>query len=103
MCSSDLFAGRLPGEAANPAGGGEYGRSASIRTRDGRRGPALAERIRTGTAPRNDQTGHDEAVAPFGAVPGHGTGARFGGAANLDAFTERRRITPRGEIPADPF
>jgi benzaldehyde dehydrogenase (NAD) len=32
-----------------------------------------------------------------------GTGARFGGNANLDAFTEQRWITFRGTIPAYPF
>jgi benzaldehyde dehydrogenase (NAD) len=32
-----------------------------------------------------------------------GTGARFGGAANIDAFTDQRWITVRGEIPQYPF
>jgi benzaldehyde dehydrogenase (NAD) len=27
-----------------------------------------------------------------------GTGARFGGTASLDAFTETRRVTMRGDI-----
>jgi hypothetical protein len=31
------------------------------------------------------------------------TGARFGGSANLDAFTDQRWITMRGDIPAHPF
>jgi benzaldehyde dehydrogenase (NAD) len=51
----------------------------------------------------NDQTVNDEAVAPFGGVLDSGTGARFGGTANLDAFTEQRWITVRGDIPAYPF
>ena len=33
----------------------------------------------------------------------HGTGARFGGAANVDAFTDTRWITVRGDIPEYPF
>ena len=32
-----------------------------------------------------------------------GTGARFGGAANLDAFTETRWVTMRAEIAPYPF
>jgi benzaldehyde dehydrogenase (NAD) len=32
-----------------------------------------------------------------------GTGARFGGSANLDAFTDARWITLRGQIPDYPF
>jgi benzaldehyde dehydrogenase (NAD) len=51
----------------------------------------------------NDQTVNDEAVAPFGGMFDSGTGARFGGSANLDAFTDQRWITVRGEIPAYPF
>ena len=46
----------------------------------------------------NDQTVDDEAVAPFGGVKASGTGSRFGGAAvNIEAFTETRWITMRGE------
>ena len=68
-----------------------------------RAGLALAERIPTGIAHINDQTVNDEAVAPFGGVAASGTGARFGGLSNLDAFTESRWITVRGDIPAYPF
>ena len=32
-----------------------------------------------------------------------GTGARFGGAANLDAFTDTRWVTGRGDIASYPF
>jgi len=32
-----------------------------------------------------------------------GTGARFGGTANLDAFTGTRGVTVRGEIAPCPF
>jgi hypothetical protein len=32
-----------------------------------------------------------------------GTGVRFGGTSNVDAFTDTRWITMRGEIPAYPF
>jgi benzaldehyde dehydrogenase (NAD) len=51
----------------------------------------------------NDQTVNDEAVAPFGGVQDSGTGVRFGGDANLNAFTDTRWITMRGELPSYPF
>jgi len=90
-------------EAVALAADSEYGLSLSILTGDAMRGLALAERIPTGIVHINDQTVNDEAVAPFGGVAASGTGARFGGLANLDAFTESRWITVRGEIPAYPF
>jgi benzaldehyde dehydrogenase (NAD) len=90
-------------EAVALAADSEYGLSLSILTGDAMRGLALAERIPTGIAHINDQTVNDEAVAPFGGVASSGTGARFGGLANLDAFTESRWITVRGQIPAYPF
>jgi benzaldehyde dehydrogenase (NAD) len=90
-------------EAVALASASEYGLSLSILTGDAMRGLALAERIPTGIAHINDQTVNDEAVAPFGGVAASGTGARFGGLSNLDAFTESRWITLRGDIPAYPF
>jgi benzaldehyde dehydrogenase (NAD) len=90
-------------EAAALAAGTGYGLTLSILTADAMRGLALAERIPSGIVHVNDQTVNDEAVAPFGGVLDSGTGARFGGSANLDAFTDQRWITVRGEIPAYPF
>ena len=92
-----------PEEAARLAADSSYGLSLSIFTRDVMRGLALAERIPTGIVHINDQPVNDEAVAPFGGVLDSGTGARFGGEANLDAFTEQRWITVRSDIPAYPF
>jgi benzaldehyde dehydrogenase (NAD) len=42
-------------------------------------------------------------TAPFGGILGTGTGSRFGGTANLDAFTETRWVTIRGDIAPYPF
>ena len=82
----------------------EYGLSLGIVTRDVMRGLALADRIPTGIVHINDQTVNDEANAPFGGVGASGTGARFGGAAaNIEAFTETRWITMRGEPAQYPF
>jgi benzaldehyde dehydrogenase (NAD) len=80
-----------------------YGLSLGILTADVMRGLDLAERIPTGLVHINDQTVNDEAVAPFGGVAASGTGARFGGASNIEAFTETRWITARANQPAHPF
>jgi benzaldehyde dehydrogenase (NAD) len=90
-------------EAIRLAADTGYGLSLSILTKDVMQGLSLAERIPSGIVHINDQTVNDEAVAPFGGVLDSGTGARFGGAANLDAFTDQRWITVRGEIPPYPF
>ncbi|MEU1195004.1 benzaldehyde dehydrogenase [Streptomyces sp. NPDC005813] len=92
-----------PEEAAALASAGPYGLSLGIVTRDTARGLDLAERIPTGIAHINDQTVNDEAVAPFGGIAASGTGARFGGEANLDAFTDVRWTTVRGDVAAYPF
>ncbi|MFE2875194.1 aldehyde dehydrogenase family protein [Streptomyces roseus] len=90
-------------EAVALASAGPYGLSLGIVTRDAARGLELAGRIPTGIAHVNDQTVNDEAVAPFGGVGASGTGARFGGEANLDAFTELRWTTVRPTPPGHPF
>ncbi|MFB9582908.1 aldehyde dehydrogenase family protein [Streptomyces goshikiensis] len=90
-------------EAVALASAGPYGLSLGIVTRDTARGLALADRIPTGIAHINDQTVNDEAVAPFGGVGASGTGARFGGEANLDAFTELRWTTTRATPAGHPF
>jgi benzaldehyde dehydrogenase (NAD) len=91
-------------DAARLAAESDYGLSLGIVTRDVMRGLAVAEQIPTGIVHINDQTVNDEANAPFGGVGASGTGARFGGAqANIEAFTESRWITMRGEPPRYPF
>jgi benzaldehyde dehydrogenase (NAD) len=90
-------------EAAELAARTEYGLSLGILSRDVMKALDLANRIPSGIVHINDQTVNDEAVAPFGGILASGTGARFGGTANLDAFTDQRWITIRGDIPAYPF
>jgi acyl-CoA reductase-like NAD-dependent aldehyde dehydrogenase len=71
--------------------------------------PATGQEIgRTGIATPADvaraaQTVDDEPNIPFGGIGASGTGARFGGAANLDAFTDTRWVTIRGDIAPYPF
>ncbi|MGW7238102.1 aldehyde dehydrogenase family protein [Streptomyces sp. NPDC054804] len=90
-------------EAAALAADSAYGLSLAIVTRDAARGLDLAERIPTGIVHINDQTVNDEAVAPFGGVAASGTGARFGGESNLEAFTDVRWTTVRGDVAPYPF
>ena len=92
-----------PDEAAKLAADSEYGLSLGILTSDVMRGLDLARRIPTGIVHINDQTVDDEPNVPFGGLLGSGTGARFGGTANLDAFTETRWVTVRGDITPYPF
>ncbi len=81
----------------------EYGLSLGILTRDVMRGLDLANRIPSGIVHINEQTVDDEANIPFGGVGSSGTGARFGGGANADAFTDTRWVTIRGDIAPYPF
>ncbi|MBB4774887.1 benzaldehyde dehydrogenase [Actinomadura livida] len=91
-------------QAVELAAASEYGLSLGIVTRDAMRGLAVAEQIPTGIVHINDQTVNDEANAPFGGLGASGTGSRFGGAAaNVEAFTETRWITMRGEPPRYPL
>ena len=90
-------------DVAEIAARSEYGLSLGILTRDVMRGLDLARRIPTGIVHINEQTVDDEANTPFGGVLDSGTGARFGGPANLEAFTETRWVTIRGDIAPYPF
>ena len=101
----DLIARRLAdgGALEFEVGDTEYGLSLGILTRDVMRGLDLARRIPTGIVHINDQTIDDAPNTPFGGVLASGTGARFGGTANLEAFTDTRWVTIRGEIAPYPF
>ena len=90
-------------DAAKLAADSEYGLSLGILTRDVMRGLDLARRIPTGIVHINEQTVDDEPNIPFGGVLSSGTGARFGGASNLEAFTDTRWVTMRGDITRYPF
>jgi benzaldehyde dehydrogenase (NAD) len=90
-------------EAAALAAQTEYGLSLGILTRDVMRGLELARKIPTGIVHINEQTVDDEPNIPFGGIFDSGTGTRFGGSANLEAFTETRWVTVRGDIAPYPF
>jgi len=90
-------------EAAKLAAESEYGLSLGILTADVMRGLELARQIPTGIVHINEQTVDDEPNIPFGGLGASGTGARFGGTANLDAFTDTRWVTVRSDIAPYPF
>jgi benzaldehyde dehydrogenase (NAD) len=90
-------------EAAKLAADSEYGLSLGILTPDVMRGLELARQIPTGIVHINDQTVDDAPTIPFGGVGASGTGARFGGSANLEAFTDTRWVTIGRDIPPYPF
>ena len=76
---------------------------ADIATATAGAGLDLARQIPTGIVHINDQTVDDAPNTPFGGIRASGTGARFGGSANLDAFTDTRWVTIRGDIAPYPF
>ena len=90
----------LDAPVIEPATGQEIGRTGIATPADVAR---AARRIPTGIVHINEQTVDDEPNIPFGGIGASGTGARFGGAANLEAFTDTRWVTIRGDIAPYPF
>jgi benzaldehyde dehydrogenase (NAD) len=84
-------------EAVALANSSDYGLAAGVYSRSISRGLAIANRIKAGMVHVNDQTINDEAVIPFGGMGLSGNGSRFGGEANLEAFTEWQWLTVRDE------
>jgi benzaldehyde dehydrogenase (NAD) len=84
-------------EALALANDTEYGLAGAVYSRSISRGLALAQRIRAGMVHVNDQTVNDEATIPFGGMGVSGNGARFGGEANLETFTQWQWVTVRDE------
>ncbi len=83
-------------EAVELANASEYGFVASVYSRSISRGLSVANRIRAGMLHVNDQTVNDEATIPFGGM-GLSGGGRFGGEANLEAFTQWQWVTLRDD------
>jgi benzaldehyde dehydrogenase (NAD) len=83
-------------EAVELANASEYGFVGAVYSRSISRGLAVANRIHAGMLHVNDQTVNDEATIPFGGM-GLSGGGRFGGEANLDAFTQWQWVTVRDD------
>jgi len=90
-------------EALALANDSEYGLTGAVYSRSISRGLALAQRFRSGMVHVNDQTVNDEATIPFGGMGASGNGARFGGAANWDEFTEWQWVTVREDPRSYPY
>ena len=90
-------------EALALANDSEYGLTGAVYSSSISRGLALAQRMRSGMVHVNDQTVNDEATIPFGGMGASGNGARFGGAANWDEFTEWQWVTVRDEPRSYPY
>lgn len=63
----------------------------------------IADSVESGIIHINEQTVADEPNVPFGGVGASGNGSRFGGEANIEAFTETQWLTVRAEIAPYPF
>jgi benzaldehyde dehydrogenase (NAD) len=94
---------RTDDEALELANKTEYGLVGAVYSRSISRGLSIAQRIRAGMVHVNDGTLNDEATIPFGGSGLSGNGARYGGEANLDNFTEWQWVTVRDEPPTFPF
>ena len=90
-------------EALALANDSEYGLTGAVYSNSISRGLALAQRFRAGMVHVNDQTVNDEATIPFGGMGASGNGARFGGPANWDEFTEWQWVTVREDPRTYPF
>ena len=94
---------RTDEEALALANSSEYGLVGAVYSRSMSRGLSIAQRIKAGMVHVNDGTLNDEATIPFGGTGMSGNGARYGGEANLDNFTEWQWVTVRDEPPTFPF
>lgn len=90
-------------EAVDLANRVEHGLVAAIQTSRPNRGMRLGERLEAGMIHINDQTVNDEPHVPFGGIGASGNGFRFGGLANLEAFTFSQWVTVRDEPASYPF
>ena len=90
-------------EALALANDSEYGLTGAVYSRSISRGLSLAQRFHSGMVHVNDQTVNDEATIPFGGMGASGNGARFGGAANWDEFTEWQWVTVREDPRSYPY
>jgi benzaldehyde dehydrogenase (NAD) len=94
---------RTDEEAIELANSSAYGLVGAVYSTSLSRGLSVANRIKAGMVHVNDGTLNDEATIPFGGTGMSGNGARYGGEANLDNFTEWQWVTVRDEPPTFPF
>jgi benzaldehyde dehydrogenase (NAD) len=90
-------------EAVELANATDYGLAAAIQSGSPERAARIADRLRAGMVHINDQTVNEESPAPFGGFGASGNGGHFGGAANLEVFTEWQWLTTRERATPFPF
>lgn len=92
------------GEAVRLANGGEYGLNASVWTRDGARGRAIAKRLVAGTVNVNEGYGaaFGSVGAPMGGMRQSGLGRRQG-AEGILRYTEAQSVGTQRVIPIRPM
>ncbi|MEU7135599.1 succinic semialdehyde dehydrogenase [Streptomyces sp. NPDC046261] len=91
-------------EAVRLANATPYGLNASVWTRDGRHGRAVAARLRAGTVNVNEAyaAGYGSARAPMGGMKDSGLGRRHG-AEGILKFTEAQTVAHQRLVPLGPF
>ncbi|MFF6879863.1 MULTISPECIES: aldehyde dehydrogenase family protein [unclassified Streptomyces] len=87
---------RSDAEAVEIANDTPYGLAAAVHSGSVPRARAVAEQLRTGMVHINDVSAKDAANAPFGGMGVSGNGARIGGTASLEQFTQWRWMTAPG-------
>ncbi|KAJ4296369.1 hypothetical protein N0V90_006414 [Kalmusia sp. IMI 367209] len=79
-------------EAVELANRSQYGLSASVFTRDLRKGLAIARKLESGAVHINSMTIHDEVALPFGGIKNSGWG-RFNAEQGMEEFLVTKSVT----------
>jgi benzaldehyde dehydrogenase (NAD) len=89
--------------AVQLANDSEYGLTAAIQTNSLGRALDIARSIKAGMVHINDTTVNDAPYVPFGGMGDSGSGARHGGSANLDEYTQWQWVTVHDKPVEYPF
>jgi benzaldehyde dehydrogenase (NAD) len=90
-------------DAVRLANDSEYGLTAAIQTSSLGRALDIARSIKSGMVHINDTTVNDAPYVPFGGMGDSGSGARHGGTANLDEYTQWQWVTVHDSPVEYPF
>jgi benzaldehyde dehydrogenase (NAD) len=90
-------------EALRLANGTPYGLTAAIQSRSLGRALDIARSLKSGMVHINDTTVNDAPYVPFGGMGDSGSGARHGGSANVDEYTQWQWVTLHDSPTEYPF
>lgn len=90
-------------EAVELANRSEYGLTAAIQTPSLGRALEIAQALKSGMVHINDTTVNDAPYVPFGGMGDSGSGARHGGSASLDDYTQWQWVTVHDKPVEYPF